>query len=69
MKHTKLKLLLMERGLTQTELYNMIVASKHSTIGKDRISKMVSGTHDNYTIQTAKAIADVLFVKIDEIID
>lgn len=66
---TKLQTILRLRGLNQTDLYDLIKKSDFKTIGKDRINRLVNGKQKNYTISTAKAIATVLNVKIDEIVD
>jgi DNA-binding Xre family transcriptional regulator len=66
---TKLSQLLNERGLTQTDLFNMIKDSGNKVIGRDRISKMASGKLTNFNIETAKIISSVLDVKIDDIVD
>jgi antitoxin component HigA of HigAB toxin-antitoxin module len=69
MEKTKLALLLEERGLTQTDLYNLIKDSGEKPIGKDRINKMVMGRHQNYTVDTAKTLARVLGVTLDELVE
>ena len=69
MKETNLSKILKERGLTQTDLFSIIKESGEKPIGKDRINKMVIGKQDNYTIQTAKTLARVLNVTLDELID
>ena len=66
---TKLSIILRERGLTQTDLFNIIKDSGFKTIGRDRISKMVNGKLTNFNIETAKIISNVLGVTIDEIVD
>lgn len=66
---TKIQLLLRSRGLTQTDLFNLIKDSKHKNIGQDRINKLVLGNQKNYTIETAKTLADVLGVKLDDIVE
>jgi transcriptional regulator with XRE-family HTH domain len=66
---TKIQLLLRNRGLTQTDLFNLIKDSKHKNIGQDRINKLVLGNQKNYTIETAKILADVLGVKLDDIVE
>lgn len=66
---TKIQLLLRSRGLTQTDLFNLIKDSKHKNIGQDRINKLVLGNQKNYTIETAKTLSDVLGVKLDDIVE
>lgn len=65
---TKLHRILMERGLTQTDLYYLI-QDTGKTIGKDRISRIVNGKHKNYHIDTARTIASALGLSIDDIVD
>lgn len=68
-KTTKLQVILRTRGLTQTDLYNIIKDSHHKNIGHDRINKLVNGKQPNYTIETAKTIADVLDLTINDVVD
>lgn len=69
MNITKLQRLLRGRGLTQTDLYHIIKDSKFKDIGQDRINKLVLGKQKNYTVETAKTLANVLSVKLDDIVD
>jgi DNA-binding Xre family transcriptional regulator len=66
---TKLAVILAERGMTQKDLKQEILTQYGFEIGKDRISKMVSGKLTNYHVQTAKLVADTLKVKVDDIIE
>lgn len=68
-KATKLQKLLFERGLTQTDLYFLIIETTGQTIGKDRISKLVNGKQKNLQVSTAKLFAKALCVKLDDIIE
>lgn len=68
-KATKLQRLLFERGLSQTDLYHLIEEQTGRTIGKDRISKLVNGHQKNLQVDTAKAFAKALNVKLDDIIE
>lgn len=65
---TNIEAILTERGLTQTDLYNLIKDGGNE-IGKDRISRIVSGKLTNYHTSTAKILANALGVKIDDIIE
>jgi DNA-binding Xre family transcriptional regulator len=65
---TKINKLLIERGLTQTDLFNLIQLTGKN-IGKDRISRYVSGRQTNMHIDTLKVFAKALGVTIDEIVD
>lgn len=69
MKITKLQRILRMRGLTQTDLFNLIQDSDYNNIGQDRINKLVLGKQTNYTIETAKTLAGVLGVTINDIVD
>lgn len=65
---TKIQKILMERGLTQTDLYELIREQGYE-IGKDRINKIVNGKMNNYHTNTAKILSNALSVKIDDIIE
>jgi DNA-binding Xre family transcriptional regulator len=65
---TKINKILIERGLTQTDLYELI-KSNGSEIGKDRINRIVNGKLNNYHTNTAKVLANALGVTLDEIVD
>lgn len=69
MNITKLQRILRSRGLTQTDLFHLINDSPHKNIGQDRINKLVLGKQKNYTIETAKTIADVLSIKLDDFVE
>lgn len=66
---TKLAQLLEDIGISQTDLYYLISHKTGKVIGMDRISKMVNGKLTNYSIETAKTLAQTLEVGIEEIID
>lgn len=68
MKVTNIQAILNERGLTQTDLYQIIKDNGHE-IGKDRISRIVSGKLTNYHTNTAKILANALGVTIDDIVE
>jgi len=65
---TKVKKILMERDLTQTDFYHLI-KENGKEIGKDRINKIVKGTITNYHVDTAKTLAKALNVTLDEIVE
>jgi DNA-binding Xre family transcriptional regulator len=65
---TKIHAILIERGLSQTDLYEL-VKENGSIIGKDRINKIVNGKMKNFHTNTAKTLASALGVKIDDIIE
>lgn len=62
-------MLLEDIGLSQSDLYYMIIDRTGKTIGMDRISKMVNGKLTNYSIETAKTLAKTLEVGVEDIID
>lgn len=62
---TKLQQILADRGLTQTDLFSLC----REKIGKDRISRIVTGKLLSYQIPTGLIIADALGVSIDDIIE
>lgn len=65
---TKVQAILLQRGLTQTDLYDLI-KEQGKEIGKDRINRIVNGKLTNFHTNTAKIIANALGVKIDDIVD
>jgi len=66
---TKLQKLLMDMGISQTDLYYLIEYKTGKTIGMDRICKIVNGKQTNYNISTAKTIAETIGVTLNDIID
>jgi len=66
---TKLAKLLSEREMTQRDFQRAIMQKHNIKLGDDRISKMVSGKHTNYHMNTAKIIASTLGVTIDDIVE
>jgi|TARA_B100001248_G_C27395192_1_gene465089 DNA-binding Xre family transcriptional regulator len=65
---TKINKILIERGLTQTDLFELIKSNGNS-IGKDRINRIVNGKLTNYHTNTAKILAQALGVSLDDIVD
>ena len=66
---TKLEKILRDRGLTQGDLMRLIKLKSGFKIGRDRISKICTGRLKNYTVETAKMIAEALDVSMDEIVE
>jgi DNA-binding Xre family transcriptional regulator len=66
---TKIELILSLRNLSQTDLQRLIQDKSGFKIGRDRISKIVTGKIKNYTLETAKMISEALNVKIDDIVE
>jgi len=65
---TKINKILIKRGLTQTDLYDLIKLNGQE-IGKDRINRIVNGKLTNYHTNTAKILANALGVTLDDIVD
>lgn len=66
---TKLHKLLIQRGMTQRELRQMVIDKTGVDIQLYRISKIVTGQLTNYFTDTAKAIATSLNVSIEDILE
>jgi DNA-binding Xre family transcriptional regulator len=66
---TKLHKILIQRGMTQRELRQVVVDKTGVDIQLYRISKIVTGQLTNYFTDTAKAIANALDVSIEEILE
>ncbi len=69
MSKTKLKIILENKGLSQTDLYNKIKSQCISYLGKDVISKIVNGKKNNYEIYTLLKICLALNVSPNDIIE
>ena len=68
-KETKLKSILKEKRMSQTELYNRIKEECIVGIGLDVISKIYSGKKSNYHIDTLLKICVALNVTPNDIIE
>lgn len=66
---TKLEAILIDRGLTQTDLYNLIEKAKFKPIGKDRLNRIVSGVHTNYNMNTLTILTTVLNATPNDIVE
>jgi DNA-binding Xre family transcriptional regulator len=66
---TKLHKILIQRGMTQRELRQLVLDKTGVEIQKYRISKIVTGQLTNYFTDTAKAIATSLDVRIEDILE
>jgi DNA-binding Xre family transcriptional regulator len=66
---TKLAKLLILKGMTQQELYNLVQAKTGKQIQLYRISTMVNGKLTDYKVSTARTLAKALEVSTDEIIE
>lgn len=69
MAATKIEQILIDRGLTQGDLVRLIKAKSGFKIGRDRISKICTGRVKNYSVETAKMIAEALEVSMDDIVE
>ena len=66
---TKIKILLREKGMTQTDLYNRIKSQCKSYLGQDVISRIVNGKKTNYEIFTLLKICLALNCRPNDIIE
>jgi DNA-binding Xre family transcriptional regulator len=66
---TKLAKLLILKGMTQQELYNLVQAKTGKQIQLYRISTMVNGKLTDYKVSTARILAKTLEVSTDDIIE
>ena len=67
---TKLYNILEERGLTQKDLYNLIIeANDGKSVPMYIINGIVNGKKKNYNISTAILITNALNIPIDDIVD
>lgn len=66
---TKIKKILIEKNLNQTDLFNLIKSQCNTHLGKDVISRIVNGKKSNYEIYTLLKICLALNVTPNEIIE
>jgi transcriptional regulator with XRE-family HTH domain len=67
---TKLYSILLKRGMTQKDLYNLIIqANNGKSISMYILNEIVNGKRKNYNINTAILISNALNVPIDDIVD
>jgi transcriptional regulator with XRE-family HTH domain len=66
---TKLQRLLIQRGLSQSDLQKKVHSKTGIKIEPYRVSKIVNGSITNYFTDTARAIATTLEVSIEEILE
>ena len=69
MTETKIERILRERNMSQGDLVRLIKAKSGFKIGRDRISKICTGSLTNYTLETARMISEALEVPMDEIVE
>ena len=65
----KLKAILIEKGISQEELHRLIIDKCKTPIGKDRISMIVNGKVNNYSVFTLLKICMALNVTPNDIVD
>tara|TARA_R110002124_G_scaffold212856_1_gene378922 strand:+ start:2582 stop:2839 length:258 start_codon:yes stop_codon:yes gene_type:complete len=66
---TKLKKILANKNMTQSELYELIKDNCKTYLGKDVISRIVNGKKTNYEIFTLLKICMALNVTPDQVIE
>ena len=66
---TKLQIVLQEKNMSQRDLQRAVFNRFGIHLGDDRISRMVTGRVTNYSLKTARLIADTLEVTIDTIVE
>jgi transcriptional regulator with XRE-family HTH domain len=69
MTKTKIEKLLEERNMSQGDLMRLVKEKSGFKIGRDRISKICTGRLTNYTVETAKMLAEALDVSMDDIVE
>jgi transcriptional regulator with XRE-family HTH domain len=69
-KVTKLYMILAERGMSQKELYELIIKENDGNkVSMYILNEMINGKRTNYHINTAILISNALDVPIDDIVD
>ena len=69
-KVTKLYKILADRGLSQKELFELIIKENDGNkVSMYILNEIINGKHKNYHINTAILIANALDVPIDDIVD
>jgi DNA-binding Xre family transcriptional regulator len=66
---TKLKKIIIDRGISQRGLYNLVNKKCKTPIGYDRISKIVNGKTTNYSLHTCLKICIALDLTPNDIIE
>jgi len=69
MNQTKIKKILAEKNMSQTDLYERIKSSCKTYLGKDVISKIVSGKKQNFELFTLLKICVALNVTPNDLIE
>lgn len=69
-KVTKLYQILAERGMSQKELYDLIISENDGNkVSMYILNEIINGKRTNYHINTAILISNALDVPIDDIVD
>jgi DNA-binding Xre family transcriptional regulator len=69
-KVTKLYQILAKRGMSQKDLYELIIKENNGNkVSMYILNEMVNGKRTNYHINTAILISNALDVSIDDIVD
>jgi DNA-binding Xre family transcriptional regulator len=67
---TKLYKILLNRSMTQKDLYNLIIETNNGkSVSMYIINEIINGKRKNYNINTAILICNALNVPIDDIVD
>ncbi len=66
---TKIKQILIDKAMSQKELYKLIEEKCQVPIGYDRISKIVNGKITNYSLFTLLKLCYALNVSPNDIVD
>jgi DNA-binding Xre family transcriptional regulator len=67
---TKLYSILLERSMTQKDLYDLIIETNGGkSVSMYILNEIVNGKRKNYTMNTAILICNALNVPIDDIVD
>ena len=66
---TKLKKILIEKSMSQKDLYNAINEKCNVPMGYDRISKIINGKVTNYSLFTLLKLCYALDVTPNELVD
>jgi transcriptional regulator with XRE-family HTH domain len=67
---TKLYKVLIQRGMTQKDLFNLILETNNrESVSMYIINEIINGKRTNYTINTLKPIKKALNVSYDDLID
>tara|TARA_R110001592_G_scaffold139139_3_gene358948 strand:- start:3128 stop:3361 length:234 start_codon:yes stop_codon:yes gene_type:complete len=66
---TKIKKILLDKSMSQKDLYEVIKKGCKTPIGKDRISKIVNGKMTNYSMHTLLKLCMALDVTPNDLLE